>query len=120
MAYAVARRLQDDNLAFFECSFVEPSKDRRLFLNKNLNASFIELDDQDVSKADAIVLATKPEVIQKVAVQAQHLNLDSSLIVSIAAGVSVSDLKRYFRTNACVRLMPNVNAQIGCSASGIF
>lgn len=80
--------------------------------------------DNSVAVADAgiVVLAVKPQALKPVAeglapvVQQKH-----PLIVSIAAGVRISDLERWLGGNlAIVRVMPNTPALVSSGASAMF
>lgn len=72
-------------------------------------------------KAEVVVLAVKPQVMQSVLNnQAEHLG--NMLLVSIAAGVSVAQIQTWGRqTNArVVRCMPNTPALVAQGISGLF
>lgn len=80
--------------------------------------------DNSVAVEDAgiVVLAVKPQALKPVAeglapvVQQKH-----PLIVSIAAGVRISDLERWLGGNlAIVRVMPNTPALVSSGASAMF
>jgi len=71
---------------------------------------------------DVIVLAVKPQVMAE-ACQALAADLDgrTPLIVSIAAGITIEHLQKWFGENASlVRCMPNTPALVGKGASGLF
>tara|TARA_B110000503_G_scaffold85373_1_gene129820 strand:+ start:58552 stop:59397 length:846 start_codon:yes stop_codon:yes gene_type:complete len=75
-----------------------------------------------VAAADIIILAVKPQVMADAAgsiaaaVQSNH-----SLVISIAAGVTIASLQARLGPDAAiVRCMPNTPALVGCGASGLF
>lgn len=66
------------------------------------------------AEADYLVLAVKPHVIPAVAEEIGDAMRDGQVLVSIAAGVTIERLSGLFpQAAAVVRVMPNVNAQIG-------
>lgn len=80
--------------------------------------------DNSVAVADAgiIVLAVKPQVLKPVAEGlAPVVQQERPLIVSIAAGVRITDLERWLGGNlAIVRVMPNTPALVSSGASAMF
>ncbi len=74
-----------------------------------------------VSDADIVVLAVKPQQMHKVAGDlAAPLASRRPLIVSIAAGIRIADLRRWIGTLPIVRAMPNTPALLGCGAAGLY
>jgi len=72
--------------------------------------------------ADIIVLAVKPQVMKIVCAELKTLLGGSSpLIISIAAGITVSHLSQWIGANtAVIRCMPNTPALVGKGASGLY
>ena len=65
-----------------------------------------------------VVLAVKPQVMGAVLDQLRSLIGDQTLVLSIAAGISIDTLVRGLGTERVVRTMPNTPAQIGEGISG--
>lgn len=63
--------------------------------------------------ADLVLLAVKPHDLAGVATALQGVLARDAVLVSIAAGVRLDDLRRYSAQRACVRVMPNLPAAIG-------
>ncbi len=72
--------------------------------------------------ADIIVLAVKPQVMKIVCAELKTLlGGRSPLIISIAAGITVSHLSQWIGANtAVIRCMPNTPALVGKGASGLY
>lgn len=72
--------------------------------------------------ADIIVLAVKPQVMKIVCAELKTLLGERSpLIISIAAGITVSHLSQWIGANtAVIRCMPNTPALVGKGASGLY
>jgi pyrroline-5-carboxylate reductase len=75
-----------------------------------------------VESADIIVLAVKPQVLREVAEGiADALKQKQPLVISIAAGVRVSDLSRWLGNySMIVRTMPNTPSLVQSGATGMF
>lgn len=72
-----------------------------------------------VKAADLVVVAVKPQRILPFlqAVAARHWD---TLVVSVAAGVRLADLKTVLASHRVVRAMPNIAARVGQSATGLY
>ncbi len=70
-------------------------------------------------EADCIVLAVKPQQVRE-AVAPLAGELGRQLVISIAAGIRLIDLKRWLGGHShLVRAMPNTPALIGCGITGL-
>lgn len=70
--------------------------------------------------SDIILLAVKPQVIEAAIAGFAEQLLDSTMLVSIAAGVSLSRLRRLTGPRpAIARVMPNTPAMVGSGVSAI-
>jgi pyrroline-5-carboxylate reductase len=65
-----------------------------------------------------LVLAVKPQVIGDVMAEIQHVVGGQTLVVSIAAGISLARISSALGTDRVVRAMPNTPAQVGKGISG--
>lgn len=65
---------------------------------------------------DAIVIAVKPDSVEDACTEISRVNSES-LIISIAAGVSLETLQGYLPQRRVVRVMPNTPCLIGEAAS---
>lgn len=71
---------------------------------------------------DVIILAVKPQSIKLVLTDlADHIRQEKQLIISIAAGVTTSQIEKHCGASlSVVRCMPNTPAMIGFGATGLF
>ncbi|MCA9849629.1 MAG: pyrroline-5-carboxylate reductase [Dehalococcoidia bacterium] len=67
--------------------------------------------------ADVVILAVKPQDLPTVAENLTGKFGRDAVVVSIAAGVRLDDLRRYTGHRAAVRVMPNLPAAIGAGAA---
>ncbi len=75
-----------------------------------------------VAQSDVVVLAVKPQILRDVCLQiADTVQSKRPLIVSVAAGIRISDIDRWLgEGNAIVRTMPNTPALVQCGATGLY
>ncbi|MFC1542434.1 pyrroline-5-carboxylate reductase [Pseudomonadota bacterium] len=74
-----------------------------------------------VSQADVVVLAVKPQMMQKAASGLSDSLKPDATVVSIAAGVSIDSISSYLgNDSAVVRVMPNTPALLGAGMSVLF
>lgn len=84
-------------------------QDNLLLMSDNKNA---------VMKADIVLLAVKPQIIPTVLEEIKDIVSPNSLIISIAAGVTVENIKNILdQKQPIARVMPMLTAQIGQSMS---
>ncbi len=73
-----------------------------------------------VQSAKYILIAVKPQVIEKVLGDIGSLFTEDQLVISIAAGVTIEKIKRFMeKPIAIIRVMPNTPALVGAGASAI-
>lgn len=80
---------------------------------------FASLKNSDVCERenDAIILAVKPNYVVDVCKDIIAANSDS-LVISVAAGITLATLESYLPGKRVVRVMPNTACLVGESASG--
>ncbi len=67
--------------------------------------------------ADVVLLAVKPDVVPEVCESIAGAIGSDAVLVSIAAGVALSDIQHHSRHAASVRVMPNLPAAVGEGAA---
>lgn len=83
---------------------------------------FTTLHNEDaVKNAQTIVLAIKPQNMRKVALEIAPLLKNEQLIISIAAGIQIKDLRRWLDSSVTIiRAMPNTPAMVGSGATAMY
>jgi pyrroline-5-carboxylate reductase len=72
-----------------------------------------------VEKSDVIFLAVKPQVMAEVLLELKPLLTAKHLVVSVAAGVTLTQLSAILGTKArLIRVMPNTPNLVGAGAAG--
>jgi pyrroline-5-carboxylate reductase len=92
---------------------------RVLALSQELGVTAHE-NVSDFAAYDAILLAVKPQIVESALAPLGRLLTPNHTLISIAAGVSLSQLEACFDAAVpCVRVMPNTPCLIGQAASAI-
>ena len=107
-----AERYEAENISLFNRS---PEKIEALTSQFNFN---VANSIQDLFGVDILILATKPKDIDKVLKDLKGIP-ETTMIVSVLAGITISKLEAAFPKNPIVRVMPNTPCQIGKGASGL-
>lgn len=122
MAYAMIRGLLERGFTSRErIRVTEPRPERRAELEAELGVLTGDDNVSAVRSADVVVLAVKPQVIDAVLAEIAPVVGDRVLVVSIAAGISLTRLESALGpdTARVVRTMPNTPALVGASATGL-
>ncbi|MBP9733900.1 MAG: pyrroline-5-carboxylate reductase [Candidatus Omnitrophica bacterium] len=83
-------------------------------LKKDLGVKIAKTNRQAASIADAVILAVKPQVLDSVVDDLATILPPTTLVISIAAGVPVSRIRKSLKDkNPVIRVMPNLPALIG-------
>jgi pyrroline-5-carboxylate reductase len=78
-------------------------------------------NNEIASRVDVLVLAVKPQVMQQVCeALREQVQARQPLIISIAAGVTVDNLKAWLGEVPVVRCMPNTPALVQAGATGLY
>ena len=100
----------------------EPHRPLREALARDFSVD-VHAGNDDAAKAGAVwVFATKPQVLRSVAEALAPIAQQARpLVISIAAGITSTQLERWLGGNlAVVRAMPNTPALLGAGATGLF
>lgn len=118
MAKAIARGLIDNKVAKNEdLYFSTRSEESRLTIEKEWGMNGTSSNQTVVDHSDVILLAVKPHQVDQVLAE---LTIPSdSLLLSVVAGYSSSQLNQYVPAKQCIRTMPNLNAQVNASMTAL-
>ena len=103
---------------------IELGAQLRMQLRERFGVRTAEATDAEALDCDVLVLAVKPQQM-RAALAPLAGRLQEQLVISIAAGLRLSDLARWLGTPAqpyarLVRCMPNTPALIGAGVSGLY
>ncbi|MEO8777919.1 MAG: pyrroline-5-carboxylate reductase [Rhodanobacter sp.] len=102
-------------------SVAEPQAEGRQALGRDFSVACYADNKLAVADAEVIVLAVKPQVMPLIHGELHDiLQRNRPLLISIAAGVRLDQLERWFGASLpIVRCMPNTPALIGSGATGL-
>ena len=87
---------------------------------KALGVDFSKTNESLIQQADVIILGAKPQVLTTVLPSIPSSLWEHKLIISIAAGLTIDQLRDYTFSEAKIaRVMPNMNIGIQKSVSGL-
>lgn len=120
MATSLIAGLLNEALKPEQILVAEPDTDKRAQLEKQFTIKTTD-SNMDCLGSDVIVLAVKPQIMQRVCRGLTGTQSTTGLFISIAAGINSDDINRWLGGNqAIVRAMPNTPALIGCGATALF
>ncbi|MDD4843585.1 MAG: pyrroline-5-carboxylate reductase [Anaerotignum sp.] len=90
-------------------------------LAEECGANVCQTSLEVIEHSDVVILGVKPNVLAAILPQLQQAFAKKNpLVVSIAAGKTLDYLRGYFpEKTGIVRVMPNINAKIGASTTGL-
>ena len=113
MAEALIKRLvADEVVSPGQVRVVDPVGGRRELLERQYGVDTYPEPLDCIGGADVVVLAVKPQDLEKAAGQVGKLE-EGQLLLSILAGVKLERLSSRFEHGVVVRAMPNMPAQVG-------
>ncbi len=100
----------------------DPDQQQRQAVENALGVAVYANNIDVAAKADILVLAVKPQVLQPVSQElAPTVQKKRPLVVSIAAGMRVANLQHWLGGGlAIIRAMPNTPALIAAGSTGLF
>ncbi|MEE4376685.1 MAG: pyrroline-5-carboxylate reductase [Candidatus Competibacteraceae bacterium] len=100
----------------------DPSEPQRELLRSHFKVHVTADTGEAASQASVVVLAVKPQTVQAVAAPlAPIVRNTNPLVLSIAAGVRLADIRRWLGGHdALVRAMPNTPALVRSGASALY
>jgi pyrroline-5-carboxylate reductase len=90
----------------------EPREERREYLEKTYGARATPDNKEVVKRCNPVILAVKPQNMDEVTAEIAGFISGDKLIVSIAAGITLSYLSARLKTSKIVRVMPNTPALV--------
>jgi len=119
MATALIGGMLSEGFTTQQISVVEISAENRARLKKDFSIHVFTEISAGIADSQIIVLAVKPQQFRKISRELAPL-IRGHLLISIAAGIRATDLARWCKTNAIVRVMPNTPALIRSGMSGLY
>ncbi|HVC17585.1 MAG TPA: pyrroline-5-carboxylate reductase [Rhodanobacter sp.] len=121
MARSLIGGLLKTGMAASRISVAEPLAEARQSLGREFGVACYAENRLAAAEAEVIVLAVKPQIMPAIGNELRDpLQRNRPLLISIAAGVRLDQLARWFGSGLpIVRCMPNTPALIGAGATGL-
>jgi pyrroline-5-carboxylate reductase len=122
MARSLIGGLLKTGIASSAISVAEPRAEARQELGREFGVACFAENRLAAAEADVLLLAVKPQIMPSLHAELRDsLQRHRPLLISIAAGVRVDQLERWFgHSLPIVRCMPNTPALIGAGATGLY
>ena len=121
MATAMITGLIAQGFAPAQLRACDPSEDALLRLEAAGLTQLSTSPESLFADVDLAVLAVKPQVVPDALSSIGHELSAGAALLSIAAGIPISSLRRHVETDvAVIRCMPNTPAMIGLGASALY
>ena len=91
----------------------DPIDERRRYLENCYGVKTTPSNQEVVNLSDIIVIAVKPQNIKEVLEEIKDSVTEKHTVVSIAAGIPISLIQKYLKTDKLIRAMPNFAATVG-------
>jgi len=106
LARAVSKRISGENVILYDYQ-----KEKADALAEEIGAKSESLE-HTVKTSDFIFLGVKPQVLESVANEIEDIVNENSIIVSMAAGVSIERLEKMLGNIPIIRIMPNIPVEV--------
>jgi len=121
MASSLIGGLLADGWPADKISVSDPNEECREYLSSRFSIQTSEDNLDTVNTSDVLVLAIKPQVMSKITqTLAASVQQTTPLVISIAAGINMSDLSRWLGGYSnLIRTMPNTPALVQSAATAL-
>jgi pyrroline-5-carboxylate reductase len=120
MAEAFIKGLMNGGFPATDILFFEPNEKRRELMIERYGVSCAVDNMELVNKSDIVVVATKPQILDKVLADIVTVFNDEKLLISILAGITTTTFEEGLGGQArVVRAMPNTPALAGQGAAAL-
>ena len=117
-AILTAWRQKLQNVQSYVVFDIDPAKLKEYKEKKDNSVILVESEVDVVKKSDIIILAVKPNLIKEVCKKiASEVRMKT--IVSIAAGIMISEIREVLPDAEIIRIMPNTPLLVGCGTGSI-
>ncbi len=99
--------------------FHDGSEQRMKEISGQEGVKALKTNSDVVREAKYIILAVKPQIFEEVYGDINKTLTDENIIISLAPGITVEQLKNKINTERIVRTMPNTPAMVGEGMTGI-
>ncbi len=106
------------NIQSFVIYDIDPSKLKELKEKNDKRISFVDSENDVMKNSDIVILAVKPNTIKDVCKKIAA-EVGTKAIVSIAAGIMISDIREILPSAEIIRVMPNTPLLVGVGTGSV-
>lgn len=118
MGAALVKGLVEKSVYSQNISIFDADKKKMEALRKSCSVKAAKSNRLCVTLADVVILAVKPQILPEVIQDISTAVSKDTLVISIAAGVSMTKIESAFKKPVClIRVMPNMPALVGSGMS---
>jgi pyrroline-5-carboxylate reductase len=99
--------------------FTDVSEERKIFTVQKLGIQACGNNTQVCAEAKYIILGIKPQYMQEVMKEIAPSLTPEHIMISVAPGITIEQMKEYMGNVKIVRTMPNTPALVGCGMSAV-
>lgn len=119
MGLVYARSFLRYNIVSYpELLLAEKNESRRDDLRKMNLGEVVLADDPKISQSELIILAVKPQDFPELAPKIKTLLNPEIIVLSIMAGITITQLENYLAHPTIIRAMPNSPVEVGMGMTG--
>lgn len=116
----ISRLISLDTVSAGEIVVGDPSPARRQFLIDTYGIKATQNNSEALTSADVVLVAVKPQIFNEIApVLTEVCDQQSSLLLSIMAGIPIASLEAAVPPWPVIRAMPNTPATVGAGVTAI-
>ena len=115
MAKAILYGMKNGGFNLENIEIVGRDEEKLKKLSNEVECGYSILDGYDLTDK-IVILAIKPYVLEEVSIK---LKGKAKILISILAGKSLEELKKYISSDFYIRAMPNIAAKYGASTTAI-
>lgn len=119
MGMAFARSfIQYDLVKKENLLLIEKNEERCLALSKSKEGVVVNTINEEIAKADLVILAVKPQDFVALASDLRGQISENQVVLSIMAGIKIARIQELLGHKYIVRAMPNTPAMLGMGITG--
>lgn len=123
MSYAIIGGMLNNGFSANNIIATNRNQEKLMKVANDFNVQTTSDNLDAIARADVVVLSVKPQMMEALCdtFKAAQIDLSSKVIVSVAAGITLSRLQEMLQCKTkLVRCMPNTPSLVGLGVSGLF
>lgn len=115
MAKSILNGMKNSKWNMENVEVVGRNEEKLKKISKEFDIKFNMIEGYDIS-GKTVILAVKPYALQEVSAKIKG---EAEILISILAGKSLAELKKYIKAKSYIRAMPNIAAKYSASTTAV-